>query len=98
MMNRAKMMSEQAINKIDAGSNTVFEYMGATTVVVGKDKNGYWIADNGEEIGGLTREEACRLAEEAISKTPEYQAEQRRLWEEGLRRSGLTYYTTHGRV
>lgn len=65
MMNRSK--AEQAINKIDAGSD--FEYVGmGSTVVIGKDADGtWWVADNGDAVEGLTREEACRLAEEAAN-------------------------------
>jgi hypothetical protein len=68
MMNRAKMMSEQAINKIDAGSSD-FEYVGmGSTVVIGKDADGtWWVADNGDAVEGLTRAEALRLAEEAAN-------------------------------
>ena len=56
--------AEQALDKVEAGSS--FEYVGkGTTVVVGKNANGYWVADNGDETSGLSRSEANRLAAEA---------------------------------
>jgi len=65
MMNRSE--AEQAINKVENGSD--YEYVGHATVVIGKNKFGWWVTDNGEEVSGLTREEAERIAEEAYNQS-----------------------------
>jgi len=39
----------------------------ADTTVVGKDTNGYWVTDNGEEVSGLTKEEAIKIIVENLT-------------------------------
>ena len=40
----------------------------ADAVYIGKDENGYWVTDNGEEISGLSAEDAARIAEENLNQ------------------------------
>lgn len=39
----------------------------ADTTVVGKDGNGYWVTDNGEEVSGLTKEQAIEIIVENLA-------------------------------
>lgn len=55
----AKAIAETALTTVDAGGyDDTYEYVGATTIVVGRDNHGYWVTDNGEEVNGLTRTQA----------------------------------------
>lgn len=40
----------------------------ADAVHIGKDENGYWVTDNGEEINGLSAEDAARIAKENLDE------------------------------
>lgn len=42
-------------------------YPVAGTTVVGIDDNGYWVSDNGEEVNGLTKEQAIEIIIENLT-------------------------------
>lgn len=42
-------------------------YPVADTTLVGRDESGYWVADNGEEVNGLTKEQAIEIIVENLS-------------------------------
>lgn len=56
----------------------------AGTVVAGLDDLGYWVADNGEEIKGLTKEQAVEIIVENLTQDEEKQANKYFLNEEYL--------------
>jgi hypothetical protein len=56
-----------AIRSIDALTNSGEHEPVADTTVVGLDASGYWVTDNGEEVNGLTREQAIEIIVENIA-------------------------------
>lgn len=42
-------------------------YPVADTTVVGKDDNGFWVTDNGEEVSGLTKDQAIEIIVENLT-------------------------------
>lgn len=41
----------------------------AQTTIVGKDANGFWVTDNGEEVSGLTKEKAIEIIVENLASS-----------------------------
>ena len=54
---------KQAIKNADANGTHV-----ADAVYIGRDDDGYWVTDNGEEVRGLTAEQAERIATENLNE------------------------------
>ena len=54
------------INEAIKNADETGIYVG-DAVYIGKDENGYWVTDNGEEINGLSAEDAARIAEENLN-------------------------------
>ena len=64
----ATAIAETALTVVDTGGyDDTYEYVGATTIVVGRGNHGYWVADNGEETNGLTRTQAKQIIIENLS-------------------------------
>jgi hypothetical protein len=61
----AKVLAEAALATVDSTPGDTYEYVGST-VVVGRDTHGYWVADNGDEANGLSRGECKRILTAAI--------------------------------
>lgn len=58
----ARKLAIESIEHADAEGQPV-----ANTTVVGKDDNGYWVTDNGEEVNGLTKEQAIEIIVENLT-------------------------------
>jgi hypothetical protein len=58
-------LAEAALATVDSTPGETYSYV-ASTVVVGRDSHGYWVADNGEEVNGLVRGECKRILTAAI--------------------------------
>lgn len=58
----ARTLAIEIIEHADAEGQPV-----ADTTVIGKDANGYWVTDNGEEVGGLTKEQAIEIIVENLT-------------------------------
>lgn len=58
----ARKLAIETIEYADAEGEPV-----ADTTVVGKDANGYWVTDNGEEVNGLTKEQAIEIIVENLT-------------------------------
>lgn len=59
---QARKLAVAAIELADAEGQPVAE-----TTVVGKDSNGYWVTDNGEEVNGLSKEQAIEIIVENLT-------------------------------
>ncbi len=60
----ARKLAIEEIEHADAEGNPV-----ADTTVVGKDEYGYWVTDNGEEVSGLTKEQAIEIIVENLASS-----------------------------
>jgi len=59
----ARALAIQSVNSLKAiGENEPV----ADTTVVGRDDSGYWVTDNGEEVNGLTRDQAIEIIVENL--------------------------------
>lgn len=63
---QARELATATIERADAEGQPV-----ADTTVVGKDDNGYWVTDNGEEVSGLTKEKAIEIIVENLTSDEE---------------------------
>lgn len=60
---QARKLAIETIEHADEAGQPV-----ADTTLVGKDANGYWVTDNGEEVNGLTKEQAIEIIIENLSE------------------------------
>lgn len=62
----ARQLAIETIEHADAEGTPV-----ADTTVVGIDANGYWVADNGEEVNSLTKLQAIEIIVENLTADDE---------------------------
>lgn len=62
--NQAIELARKAASKVKRTGD--YKYLDHTTIIIGRDEQGYYVTDNSEETNGLNVAEAIRIAAKCL--------------------------------